>query len=274
MITSAVAVSIHAVSPVSTFACAMSAVIRSRPHRRDGAMIDLARADPDGSHQRNDEDLAVADLARAGALAERLDGGLDEVLAHGDLAADLVGEPHLHGRATVGLDALELAAVALDAADRDTADLGAVERLQDVVDLLRPDDADHELHSAAPLSNVDARRERHGGLPRGAMRPPEGRRETYLSSAEGAITGATLRGRAPVAQLDRASVYGTEGQRFESSRARSGSRSVERLLRFRGRPRGARVRPRWTQYGGAPHRCRPRHRLRARHGARVRRRGG
>src|SRR3954465_2563980 len=33
---------------------------------------------------------------------------------------------------------------------------------------------------------------------------------------------ATLRGRAPVAQLDRASVYGTEGQRFESSRARSG----------------------------------------------------
>src|SRR6185503_8840849 len=34
---------------------------------------------------------------------------------------------------------------------------------------------------------------------------------------------ATLNGRfaAPVAQLDRASVYGTEGQRFESSRARS-----------------------------------------------------
>src|SRR3954467_14890442 len=29
---------------------------------------------------------------------------------------------------------------------------------------------------------------------------------------------------APVAQLDRASVYGTEGQRFESSRARSNSR--------------------------------------------------
>jgi hypothetical protein len=31
---------------------------------------------------------------------------------------------------------------------------------------------------------------------------------------------ATLLNRAPVAQLDRASVYGTEGQRFESSRAR------------------------------------------------------
>src|SRR3954452_1698218 len=32
---------------------------------------------------------------------------------------------------------------------------------------------------------------------------------------------AASRGPAPVAQLDRASVYGTEGQRFESSRARS-----------------------------------------------------
>src|SRR5947207_15825101 len=37
---------------------------------------------------------------------------------------------------------------------------------------------------------------------------------------------ATLLCRAPVAQLDRASVYGTEGQRFESSRARLGNRMV------------------------------------------------
>ena len=43
---------------------------------------------------------------------------------------------------------------------------------------------------------------------------------------------ATLIGRfaAPVAQLDRASVYGTEGQRFESSRAR---RETAALRRFR-----------------------------------------
>jgi hypothetical protein len=46
-------------------------------------------------------------------------------------------------------------------------------------------------------------------------------RESYLSRAgQGLWTAATLRLRAPVAQLDRASVYGTEGQRFESSRAR------------------------------------------------------
>ena len=63
-----------------------------------------------------------------------------------DLEPDLLGERHLHGRAAVGLDPLELAAVALDAADRDAAHLGAVERLEHVVGLLGPDDADHQLH--------------------------------------------------------------------------------------------------------------------------------
>src|SRR3954462_209218 len=45
--------------------------------------------------------------------------------------------------------------------------------------------------------------------------------ERYLRRVrQGPRTAATLGRRAPVAQLDRASVYGTEGQRFESSRAR------------------------------------------------------
>ena len=35
------------------------------------------------------------------------------------------------------------------------------------------------------------------------------------------VDDGKLGGSAPVAQLDRASVYGTEGQRFESSRART-----------------------------------------------------
>ena len=37
---------------------------------------------------------------------------------------------------------------------------------------------------------------------------------------------------APVAQLDRASVYGTEGQRFESSRARHTTRQIVRVSRY------------------------------------------
>ena len=41
-----------------------------------------------------------------------------------------------------------------------------------------------------------------------------------LSARERSRGSATLGRRAPVAQLDRASVYGTEGHRFESCRAR------------------------------------------------------
>ena len=73
--------------------------------------------------------------------------GLDELVGDGDLEADLLREPHLHGRAAVGLDPVELAAVSLDPAQRDAAHLGAVERLQHVVRLLRPHDPDHQLHS-------------------------------------------------------------------------------------------------------------------------------
>ena len=46
--------------------------------------------------------------------------GCDERVGDGDLEADLLGEPHLHGRAAIGLDAVELTAVALDPAHRDT----------------------------------------------------------------------------------------------------------------------------------------------------------
>ena len=79
--------------------------------------------------------------------------GSTNVVGDGDLEADLLREPHLHGRAAVGLDPVELAAVALHAAHREPAHLGAVERLQHVVRLLRPDDADHEFHNS-PLSRT------------------------------------------------------------------------------------------------------------------------
>src|SRR4051795_7428852 len=107
MITSAVAMSIHAVSPLSIFACAIR-VLMSRAHRGHGAVVDLAGAYADRAHERHHEDLAVAHLARTPALADRVDGRLHEVLRHGDLHAHLVGEAHLHGGAAVGLDALEL----------------------------------------------------------------------------------------------------------------------------------------------------------------------
>src|SRR3954466_4215510 len=46
------------------------------------------------------------------------------------------------------------------------------------------------------------------------------------SPLQGVTATLSARFTAPVAQLDRASVYGTEGQRFESSRARSGTRGT------------------------------------------------
>ena len=42
---------------------------------------------------------------------------------------------------------------------------------------------------------------------------------------------ANLNAAAPVAQLDRASVYGTEGHRFESCRARYRSRQIVSIYR-------------------------------------------
>src|SRR4051812_50124476 len=66
------------------------------------------------------------------------------------------------------------------------------------------------------LRQVGARRP----LPR-TRRPPNEARKVPEDGLTGGVGAATLLRRAPVAQLDRASVYGTEGQRFESSRARS-----------------------------------------------------
>ena len=75
--------------------------------------------------------------------------GVDEVVGDRDLEPDLVGEADLDRGPAIGLDPVELAAVALDPADRDAAHLGAIERLEHVVGLLRPDDADHQLHGSS-----------------------------------------------------------------------------------------------------------------------------
>src|SRR6266550_6581711 len=53
---------------------------------------------------------------------------------------------HLDPRAAVGLHLLRFAAVALDASDRQTAHLGAVERLEHVVQHLGSNDRDHQFH--------------------------------------------------------------------------------------------------------------------------------
>ena len=92
------------------------------------------------------EDLAVADLAGPAAVAERVDRRLDELVGHRDLEADLLRQPDPHRRAAVGLDPVELTAVALHAAHREAPHLGAVQGLEHLVRLLGTDDPDNELH--------------------------------------------------------------------------------------------------------------------------------
>ena len=75
--------------------------------------------------------------------------GSDELVGHGDLEAHLVGHADAHGRAAVGLHAVELPAVPLHGAHGEPAHLCAIQRLQHLVGLLWPHDPDHELHAAA-----------------------------------------------------------------------------------------------------------------------------
>jgi hypothetical protein len=65
--------------------------------------------------ERHHEDLAVADIAGAGRLADRLDGRFHEGLRAGELDADLLVELEHHGVAAIVLHRVALATVAADA---------------------------------------------------------------------------------------------------------------------------------------------------------------
>ena len=73
--------------------------------------------------------------------------GSDELVGHGDLEPHLVGHADAHGRAAVGLHAVQLPAVPLHTAHREPPHFCAIERFQHLVGLLRPHDPDHELHA-------------------------------------------------------------------------------------------------------------------------------
>ena len=143
--TSAPAIIIQAVSPVSTLARIERSAIAQAPTGVTAPVVGLAGADAHRALEVDHEDLAVAHLAGAAAVAERVDRRLDEGVGDRDLEANLLGEAHLHGGAAVGLDPLELTAVPLDTTHRYPPHLGAIERLEDVVRLLGANDPDHQL---------------------------------------------------------------------------------------------------------------------------------
>src|SRR5690606_17904494 len=106
--------------------------------------------------ERQHEDLAVADVARARRQADRLHRGLDERVRHGNLEARLLLQRHLDSGAAVVLDVLRLAAVALHAADGDAAYLGAEECLEHAVEPVRPDNRDDQFHARPPSAEAVA----------------------------------------------------------------------------------------------------------------------
>src|SRR5262249_52643709 len=107
------------------------------------------------------EHLPVADVPGAPALAERIDGRLDELVGYRDLEAHLLGQADLDGRAAIRLDAVELPTVALHPAHREPPHLGAIQGFKDSVRLLGADNPDHQLHDSEAFP-----RERRASLSR------------------------------------------------------------------------------------------------------------
>src|SRR4051794_33547827 len=92
----------------------------------DGVASALAGPDPDAFLERDDEDLAVADLALGTAPAP-LDDGSDrhvhEIIVDGDLELDFPEQVDLEFRTSIDLGEAELPAEALDLGDGEPVDL-------------------------------------------------------------------------------------------------------------------------------------------------------
>src|SRR5690606_37331747 len=120
--------------------------------RSDRVGVQLAGADPHHLAQVPDEDLAVADLAGAGRLHDRLGHHLDLVVRHRDLQLDLGQEVDQVLGAAVELGMPLLAAEALDLGGGDAGHADLRQRLAHVVELERLDDGHDHLHRTASLS--------------------------------------------------------------------------------------------------------------------------
>src|SRR6185312_10931618 len=124
---------------------------RSRAARRwtlDGRLPALARADADDLLDRRDEDLAVADLAGARRLDDRLDRALGERVLQDHLDLDLRQEIDDVLGAAVELGVALLAAEALDLGHGEPGDAELRQRLAHLVELERLDDRFDLLHGS------------------------------------------------------------------------------------------------------------------------------
>src|SRR5438093_7068118 len=96
------------------------------------------------------EDLAVADLPGPGRLEDRVDDALDLVLVGHDLDLDLRDEVHLVFGSPVDLGVSQLAAETLRFDGGQAVDADLAERLLHLVEPVRLDDREDQLHLLTP----------------------------------------------------------------------------------------------------------------------------
>src|SRR4051794_30157513 len=109
----------------------------------------LAGPDPDAVVHRQDEDLAIADLAVRPAparLDDRVDRRLDEVLVDGDLQLDLPEQVHRDLVPPINLGVTLLTPEPLDVGHGEPEDLDLREGFLDRFELGGLDDRDDQLH--------------------------------------------------------------------------------------------------------------------------------
>src|SRR4051794_14225611 len=103
-----------------------------------------------------DEDLAVADLSRAGRLGDRLDRAIDEGVVDDDLDLHLGQEAHGVLRTAIDLGLALLAAKALHFTDRQALDAERGQRVAHVVQLEWLEDRHDHFHLISPLGTEAA----------------------------------------------------------------------------------------------------------------------
>src|SRR5829696_5540301 len=130
----------------------------------------LARPDADDLTDVGDPDLAVADLAGAGSLDDRVDHALNLVVGDHDLDLHLRNEVHLVLGASVDLGVAALTAEPLDVARREAHHAGIAQGFLDLLDAVRLHDRGDELHRRTLPSKGESSRR-----PRASSRKPSTR---------------------------------------------------------------------------------------------------
>src|SRR6266516_3125813 len=145
----------------------------------------LAGPHADDLIDRDRPDLAVADLAGAGRLDQRVDDSRGGLVGDQDLDPDLGDEVDGVLGAAVDLCVAALAAVALDLADGQAGDADLAEGVLDLAELERLDDRGDESHESAPSAGLRAAAGVGGpgaGWSRVALLTPRPRARTRPSS--------------------------------------------------------------------------------------------